>query len=210
MKRKSKTNLVIIPGATGKVAAKMQEFLKQPRITEEFEVHKADSIRWNTTKPAHSKNVQLVLDLIQDRNNYILVCNSFGNRVVLEMLEKSLFPSGRTPSLVVVCGFPLWGPKENKDRVDLLTKSSQCSVQLCFVSGTNDEFLNRPYLVKKGPSALLEVLANFKSSPDVHFIQKGKHTIPDCGGTRAEKQVQETLFLDWFLTVCTKFESQNE
>jgi hypothetical protein len=204
MKRKSKQEVIIIPGASGKVAIKMKEILQVAKVTDLFELTIPDALAWNTSKPHHPKNVQQVMDLVGGRNDYILVANSFGNRVVLEMLDKGLFPSGKTPSLVVVCGYPLWGPKENNDRVNLLRKSSLFSVRLCFVSGKSDEFLNRTYLSKKGSEALMQILETFKTVPDVHFIEKGKHSVPDCGGTRQEKQVEQAKFLDWFIRVCTQ------
>ena len=174
------TTLLVLPGASGSLAKATKDLVdKVPGAI-------ASSVKWNTMAPTSEKNYTTINDLIGGiEGDFVVMCNSFSNRVVLEMIKHQKL--ARNPKRFIFAGYPLWGPKENRDRADLLGYAK--NVDCCFISGTDDEFLNRSYLKTKGKAALEQEIGDKPR----YFVDRGKHSVPDCIGKSKQSQAEKVL-----------------
>jgi len=179
--------LVVLPGAGGSLAKNMNTMVLDPLEGMGFSV-KRGSLKWNTFTAKHKDNVAAVLALCPADKDFYLMGNSFGNRVIAEMMKAKQLPARCRGA--VLCGFPLYGDKDKKDRLEQLQGVPKDST-LMLISGTNDEFLNRDFLPVKGAALLSSVLDDMKITGrhEVHFIEGGKHDVPSAAG--GKKVVEE-------------------
>ncbi|KAJ3301879.1 hypothetical protein HDV03_000246 [Kappamyces sp. JEL0829] len=181
--------LVAIPGASGTIAKGMKAVLA--KVGSECVMLTA---KWNTAKAASQSNLDQVLAVLPASGPVVLLASSFGCRVVCELLSKGLV----SPDKVIFCGFPLYGPKQNSERVDQLQQLASLSVPLRFISGSLDEFLHRPYLDKKGMEALSDILEPFDAAlVSIKVIENGSHSVPDAKGKQSHKALQSQKALEW-------------
>ena len=173
-KRSKTTPIICFPGASGRFTALNRELLQSIPNTRLIE------LKWNTFKPSHINNIKLVNEnLVKD---CFVLGNSFGNRVLLEMGKMKLFDS--LPMKFIFLGYPLFGPKESNDRMDLLKSCEE--LDCCFVSGQEDEFLNRTYLQGNG----VELMRNLVKDKELLMVEKGRHSVPDCKGIKSSKKLE--------------------
>ena len=179
--------LVVLPGAGGSLALNMNTMVLDPLEGMGFSVRRG-SLKWNTFTAKHKDNVAAVLALCPTDKDFYLMGNSFGNRVIAEMMKAKQLPARCRGA--VLCGFPLYGDKDKKDRLEQLQGVPKDST-LMLISGTNDEFLNRDFLPVKGAALLSSVLDDMKITGrhEVHFIEGGKHDVPSAAG--GKKVVEE-------------------
>ena len=179
--------LVVLPGAGGSLAKNMNTMVLDPLEGMGFSVRRG-SLKWNTFTAKHKDNVAAVLALCPTDKDFYVMGNSFGNRVIAEMMKAKQLPARCRGA--VLCGFPLYGDKDKKDRLEQLQGVPKDST-LMLISGTNDEFLNRDFLPVKGAALLSSVLDDMKITGrnEVHFIEGGKHDVPSAAG--GKKVVEE-------------------
>ena len=166
--------ILVLPGASGSLSKPTQELITKIPNTSII------NCKWNTRSPSHHVNFEIINS--NSKKQTVLICNSFSNRVVLEMIKQDKFI--HKPIGFVFLGYPLLGPKPQPERIQLLEYSK--FVKCSFISGTNDVFLNRPYHSKKGKDCLQE----FVKTKPILFINNGNHSVPDCKGTRELKKVE--------------------
>ena len=123
--------------------------------------------------------------------------NSFGNRVICELLDKLNKTIPNNLAGVILCGYPLYGDgaseKAKEERVKQLSKFPK-QVKLLLISGSKDEFLHRSYLAKGTGKQLLidtfESLNLLNNESKVLVIDGGKHDLAH-GKNNAEKLLEQ-------------------
>jgi hypothetical protein len=193
----TRLTLVVLPGASGTVSKATQLMLDELGQGDFLRILKKERIAWNTSKPEHKKNIEIVNELLADleTEQFAVLGNSFGNRVILSMVRDHKFET--TPSKIVFCGYPLLGPKEgakNDDRKSLLKVLKDAHIKTAFVSGESDEFLNRSYSELKGKELLESCIADAGiSNARTFYVKDGKHSVPECKGKQEQKNAQRAL-----------------
>jgi predicted alpha/beta-hydrolase family hydrolase len=174
--------LVVLPGAGGSLAKNMSELVLDKLQTRGFMIRRSP-LKWNTFAAGHKDNVSAVLGLIPSDVDFYIMGNSFGNRVICEMMSKKLLPVRCKGA--ILCGFPLYGDKNKNDRLVQLQAVPKDST-LMLISGTNDEFLNRDFLHHKGETLLRSVVKDMHLTGrnELHFIEGGKHDVPTTGSKK--------------------------
>lgn len=183
--------LIVCPGAGGTLAKAMEEkVLVELARKHNFPLNRLNGIKWVTLRAGHDSNVGLITAQFPADRDFYLMGNSFGNRVLCEMLG-----AGKVPSRcrgVIFCGFPLYGEKNVPDRVNqlkLLSKAPQ--IKTLVISGTEDEFLNRDFLTAKG-AALMQKTHSDLGLPISRLVmlENGLHDVPKCKGAKAKDSTE--------------------
>lgn len=196
----SETHLVCLPGASVNLSAGILACLEKLRVQHGFTLHKTDKIKWNTFAAKSPDNQNAVLALCPKDQDFYVLGNSFGNRVICEMLKEGKFPS--TCKGFILCGFPLYGNKNAPDRVSQL-KSIPRDSNVMVVSGTLDEFLHREFCSKKGKDLLSQVFNEMKlTKGQLHFIENGVHDLPKCKGGKQCNVAGEARLLELVTAFC--------
>jgi len=181
--KKTDMVLVVLPGAGGSLAKNMSELVLDKLQTRGLTIRRGNPLKWNTFAAGHKDNVSAVLGLIPSNVDFYIMGNSFGNRVICEMLSKKLLPVRCKGA--ILCGFPLYGDKDKNDRLVQLQAVPKDS-NLMFISGTKDEFLNREFLPIKGEALLRSVVKemHLTGRHELHFVEGGKHDVPTTGSKK--------------------------
>jgi len=188
---KTKVSLIVLPGASGRLSQSMlNDVLNKLNINSNINVIKKDNIKWNTYSASNQSNINEIISILpSDNKEYYLLGNSYGNRVICEFLSSNNDKKSSCIG-VILCGYPLYGDKNNEDRVNQLKKFPK-NLKLMMISGSQDDFLNQNYLEIKGEELIkkqfLELsLTNNQSKLVV--IENGIHDLPKTKG----KNVKET------------------
>ena len=198
--------LVALPGAGGALSKGMDELVLMPLEGKGFKVRRpaGGKLKWNTFAAKHADNCAAVLSLCPPAGqDFFLMGNSFGNRVIAEMLTADKVPAHCRG--VVMCGFPLYGEKNIDDRLKQL-KAIPKKTTLMMISGTDDEFLNREFLPIKGRALLtaeLEALG-LTGHHEVHFVDGGGHDVPKCRGGKAAISAAAAKTVDLISSFCSR------
>ena len=109
----------------------------------------------------------------------LLAGTSFGCRVISDVLthHRSLLPSCIEADSALFIGYPLHGPSASaNDRVTPLYALPP-TTRVTFISGDNDEFLQRSYLPddSRGIATLQEVKGNMQAISTIVSLEGGKH-----------------------------------
>ena len=183
-KKAEPVTCIVCPGAGGVLAKKMEEkILDVLSAKHSFSFRKLNGIHWNTSKAGNASNVALVTAQFPPEGDFWIWGNSFGNRLVCEMVGSNQLPP-RCKG-IIICGFPLYGEQNNQDRVRQLQMLAPNKVKSLLISGTDDEFLNRGFLSSKGADLIREQHALLGTSSSLVILDGGKHTIPECKGGKA-------------------------
>ncbi|OQR96371.1 hypothetical protein ACHHYP_16001 [Achlya hypogyna] len=201
--------LAAIPGASGAFSQAMQEDVLArlaPAVT--LRTAADTRVRWNTRTAGAPKNVDIVHGLCPSRGDldalgadgFFVLAHSFGNRVLCEMLATDALPLVKG---VILLGYPLYGPKNNEERVDQL-RLLPPGLPTLVVSGEKDEFLHRPFLDRRGAELMQSVVASLNlQHGEVHVLENGSHDLPK---TKGKDQRNATLTTaDRLLYLITKF-----
>jgi hypothetical protein len=179
--------LVILPGASGNLCKSTKAFFE----TMPNEIITSE-IKWNIFDPSHQSNIDKIESLISNVNSpFFIIGNSFSNRVLCKHLchLESTNLKG-----VIFLGYPLIGPngkyREEYKELKLVRKS----LQLLFISGSNDEFINRNGNGKVGLNSIKSWLE--LEDGQVKYIKGGKHGVPDCR-KKADKLEAEANLKRW-------------
>jgi predicted alpha/beta hydrolase family esterase len=160
----TKKTLVVLPGAGGSIGKDMLAFLESDSLASKYDVKfPKTGWQWNIRNPQCQENFVLVNSLLKgvpSDSTLILMGHSFGNRVIAHMLENDAnFAKNPKPEFVVFCAYPLFAEKDdaknNAARKAPLTKIPLKYSKIVFISGENDEFLNRSYQKMKSTEALV-------------------------------------------------------
>jgi len=202
----SRPTLVVLPGASGSLSAAMNAALDKLASRHGFTIIRRDKVKWNTYAAKAPGNTTAVLEMCPTDKDYFVLGNSFGNRVVCEMLKDDKF----TPEMkgAILCGFPLYGDKNVSDRVDQL-RSIPEDANVMIISGTPDEFLHRSFLDKKGRDLMSQVFEEMNlERGSLEFIENGVHDLPKCKGknAKADSVVGEAKLLKLIVDFCSSSE----
>ncbi|OQS05382.1 hypothetical protein THRCLA_02474 [Thraustotheca clavata] len=189
-----KSILVVLPGASGGFSAGMKELIleKLSEVTIHNDIEA--KIRWNVGKANAPANLKLVNDFCPSEeqlkeygvDGYYVMAHSFGNRVLCEMLGSN---SLKNVKGIILSGYPLYGPKDNEERVNQL-KLIPKTIKVLAISGTNDEFLNRSYKKVDGEELLKSVFDDLDIEQiQIEMLENCGHDIPK---TKGKKQKETT------------------
>jgi hypothetical protein len=197
--------LVILPGSSGHLGKAMRSvFLAS--LSQHFEVRVRDG-KWRGWNPVGEKNVQSVLDVSPSgahEYDWYILGNSFGNRVLCAMCTEGLFPT--PPRGLVMCGYPMYGPKGTDERVKLLQSLDlPVGTKLLCISGAKDEFLLRGG--SDAQTVYDSVLGGMTPARENHHQQQvevrilasGKHGVIDHSNEKVVEEASATV-LNWILT----------
>lgn len=195
---KSKPILVVLPGSSGSLGKGMRTVFI-PALEQYFDIRVREG-KWKGWSPAGESNVNTVLEVCPDINfndDWYILGNSFGNRVLCAMcLDDNRFPS--PPKGLIMCGYPMYGPKGTDERVNLLQEVMLSEEQkLLCISGAKDEFL-----LRKGQSATDAYAAVKKGMSlsghqvEVKILPTGKHGVLDQAKEVALQEASGTV-LGW-------------
>ncbi|KAI8897415.1 hypothetical protein BC833DRAFT_43542 [Globomyces pollinis-pini] len=176
-------HLIILPGAMGKITKDFHSLLTKLEST--YNIIKREKLTWNTRSTKSTSNFDLVKDMIKETNGqpYTIIANSFGNRIVLEMLGHHLIDP--LPQSIIMCGYPLYGPKNTNDRIEHFDSIQNSKIPFCFISGNQDEFLTRSFMKTKGFDALKSIVNCLNlETVTYHCVDKGAHSIPTIKGSK--------------------------
>jgi hypothetical protein len=172
--------LIIVPGASGKISKRMQNFIDQY-----LSAHFTTCIRkgkWKGWKPLGDVNVSSVLELVPAEGMWFAMGNSFGNRVLCDMFSVGSFDN--PPHGLILCGYPLYGEKCTPDRIATL-QSLPSSTKVLAISGTDDEFLARApsHSELRGEALFRSVVDTMscKAATTLHMVTSGGHGVLDVG-----------------------------
>ncbi|EQC33820.1 hypothetical protein SDRG_08503 [Saprolegnia diclina VS20] len=184
---KAKAVLVVLPGASGSFSKAMHDLVLSQ--LSDVVIHNAidERRRWNTRKAAAPANFELVRSCCPSTadlatygvDTFYVFAHSFGNRVLCEMLGAGAL---RDVCGVILSGFPLYGPKNNDERVVQL-RLLPATTPALVLSGDADDFLHRPYLDTAG-AALLQATLEALAHPaiDVVVLENAGHDLPKTKG----------------------------
>lgn len=191
----SRPILVVLPGASGHIAANMMNLVLTP-LSMKLSL-KTTKFNWNKMRAGDAKNIAQVSALCPSDAPFFVLGNSFGNRVICEMLAVNQVTNCKG---VIMCGYPLYGPEKQTTKEGLCTDreprvnprvaqllSVPADARVLLISGTRDEFLCRPYLSKPGPDSLKEVVSQHSGSMEVVTIPNGTHDVPTVKGAGAKQ-----------------------
>lgn len=193
---------IVCPGAGGVLAKKMEEkILDVLSAKHNFTLRRMNAIHWNTSKAGNASNVALVTAQFPAEGDFWIWGNSFGNRVLCEMVGSNQLPA-RCKGLII-CGFPLYGEQNKQDRVRQLQMLAPNKIKSLLISGTDDEFLNRGFLSRKGAALMREQHALLGTSSSLVILDGGKHTIPECKGGKNAIESACTRVIKEIVAFCT-------
>lgn len=197
---------IVCPGAGGVLGKKMEEkILEVLTAKHNFSLRKLNGIHWNTGKASNASNVALVTAQFPAEGDFFLWGNSFGNRVLCEMVGANQLPA-RCKGLII-CGFPLYGEQNVPDRVRqlqmLAPKSNTQVIKSLLISGTDDEFLTRSFLASKGAALMREQHALLGASSSLVMLEGGKHTVPECKGGKSAIDSSASRVIKEVVAFCT-------
>jgi hypothetical protein len=183
--------LIVLPGASGKLSQSMEnEVLTKLKMNSNINVIKKDSIKWNTYSAGNQSNINEIISMLpKDNQEYYLLGNSFGNRVICEFLSSNNNNKSNC-SGAILCGYPLYSDKNNEDRVNQLKKFPK-DMKLMMISGDQDDFLNQSYLTLKGKELIekqFQELSLSNNKSKLIVIENGVHDLPKTKG----KNIKET------------------
>lgn len=193
--------LVVLPGSSGHLSKGMSTVLL-PALEEHFRVCVREG-KWKGWSPVGEHNVQSVLDLspTQGEVDWYIMGNSFGNRVLCAMFVENLFPV--PPKSMIVCGYPMYGPNNTDERVDLLQQLDMpAGKKLLCISGEKDEFLLRGG--RGNAQAVLSTVlggvaaAAGRGAVEAKVLKGGKHGVLDHTSPLALQEAADTV-LGWIL-----------
>ena len=193
---KSKPILVVLPGASGSLSKAMKELLL-PQLRHFFEVRLSEG-KWQGWSPA--SQVDRVLQICPTTNEqWYIMGNSFGNRVICAMFEGACFPS--PPAAVVMCGYPMHSDKRTSERVDAL-QALPLHTKVMFISGSDDAFLSRSPSNHQGKELLQHVVTALPCADTavIRIVQGGKHGVIDCGKAVQARAIKDVLL--WITEYC--------
>lgn len=210
--------LVVLPGAGGSIALDMQQLvlaalaqpaLFQPAAESRITVRVSkEKLHWNKANAGAAKNFQIVDGLLPD-GEFFVMGNSFGNRVICEMLAaNAATPNGMARCKgAILCGFPLHGPKIDPKRAQQLQKLPS-DARVLVVSGTEDEFLHREHQPagERGEAALRVVFESLRPADKrLVMVEAGQHTLPGCKGkgAKAAKEKAASTIIDLVRAFCS-------
>lgn len=189
-----KPALLIVPGASGKFSNQMNSFIDQ-YLSVHFTILKRDG-RWKGWKPLGDVNVRSVLELAPTDGRWFALGNSFGNRVLCELLASDKFEN--PPQGLILFGYPLYGEKCTPERLTTL-QSLPSSAKILAISGTNDEFLGRApdHSTLRGEELFRSILDTIppKDSVALHMVIGGGHGVFDVGAKQFENVASSVLDL---------------
>jgi len=145
-----------------------------------------DTCNWNKYAAGHQSNINQIIEMIPSNKDYYLLGNSFGNRVICEYLSSN---NNSNCLGVILCGYPLYGDKNNEDRVLQLQKFPK-NIKLMMISGSLDDFLNQNYLTIKGENLIRKHYTELSLSNDhskLVIIENGVHDLPKTKGKGAKE-----------------------
>eukprot|EP00658_Telonema_sp_P-2_P057776 TRINITY_DN46187_c0_g1_i1.p2 TRINITY_DN46187_c0_g1~~TRINITY_DN46187_c0_g1_i1.p2 ORF type:complete len:148 (+),score=17.88 TRINITY_DN46187_c0_g1_i1:3-446(+) len=114
------------------------------------------------------------LDMIpKDGTPWWLMGASYGSRVAVAIASEGMAP---TPMGLILTGFPMYGPKGTRERVDALG-GLPSSVRMLCISGEADEFIgkNVPAGELRGAELWGKVLESCDAAGCVRIVDKGGH-----------------------------------
>jgi hypothetical protein len=169
--------LVVLPGASGKLSKSMSDNLIQ-KLHDLFDIRVREG-KWVGWNPSGNINMKSVTDLCptDDTKPWYILGNSFGNRVICALCGSNKFVV--PPTKIVMCGYPMYGENGTAERVTLL-QSVPSTNQIMFISGENDEFLQRGSQLKG--KALFESVRKdmlCSSNTTLHMISSAGHGVVD-------------------------------
>jgi len=199
--KENKPLLIILPGSSGRLGRGMSSVFITD-LSQYFSVRIREG-KWRGWNPIGEANVQSVLDVCPPHNNtddWYILGNSFGNRVVCAMFSEGMFHA--PPKGLIMCGYPMYGPKCTDERVQLLQKLDlpEDRKLLC-ISGAKDEFLLRGgsdaqsvyESVLKGTSLLCN------NQVEVRILPGGKHGVLDHSNEKVLAEASVTV-VNWIRT----------
>ena len=198
--KSEKIVLIVAPGASGSISEAMHNdvLLRLPN----YEVIEINGARYSKRLAGLEKNLEIIRSKFPLVTKFYIIGNSFGNRVICELLHKETSPSNLAG--VILCGFPLYGDEESKrvmvdpeERVKQL-KLFPKHIKLLLLSGSKDEFLNRKYLKgAKGKNLLTDTFTSLQltnAESKVFVIDGGTHDVAKGTANAAELLKQIQLF----------------
>ncbi len=197
--KSEKIVLIVAPGASGSISKAMHDdvLLKLP----DYEVIELN-VKWKVVSAGLDCNIDLIHSKFPLNTKFYIIGNSFGNRVICELLRKKTIPSNLAG--VILCGFPLYGeegskrvlsdPEERVKQLKLFPKH----IKLLLLSGSKDEFLNRKYLNDaKGKNLLTDTFTSLQltnTESKVFVIDGGTHDVAKGKANATELLKQIKLF----------------
>ena len=191
----SKIPLIVLPGASGRLSQSMQSEVLNKFQNSNLTVIKKDSINWNKYAAGNPSNITEILNLIPSDDEFYLLGNSFGNRVICEFVSNS--SNCRNCRGIILCGYPLYGEKNNEDRVNQLKKIPK-HMKLLMISGNLDDFLNQNYLNEKGEKLMRKQFTDLSLSNDhskLIIVENGLHDLPKTKGKNAKETTKNAALL---------------
>lgn len=214
-----KLTLVVLPGASGSLSKNMTS-LMIPKLSKYFNVVVRTG-KWQGWNPNSDENIRSVLDLCppkgdhNDSSEYVILGNSFGNRVLCSLFVNEHFASSGVPAprSVILCGYPMYGEKYTNERVSLF-QSMPSGVRMCCISGSNDEFLHRSPPASSSSTKGTKVIKdssisgimkgetlyqfiiksmNVNPEPSLHIIAGGGHGVIDVAKSKQDAAVSEVV-----------------
>mmetsp|Transcript_7205 Transcript_7205/g.10718 ORF Transcript_7205/g.10718 Transcript_7205/m.10718 type:complete len:220 (+) Transcript_7205:81-740(+) len=189
--REDRKILVILPGASGKLSKCMIDKLI-PLLRNHYEVRILES-KWKGWNPMSSSNIQKVLDICPSEGVWYVLGNSFGCRVACSLYSSNSFVC--PPAKVILCGYPMYGPKGTEERVECIQSLPEGTEVLC-ISGSKDEFLGRgPDRKLTGKSLYEHVIRGMpcRETTRVHILDGGGHGVLDVPSKLQSEAVNTVL-----------------
>lgn len=196
--KREKPMLLVLPGASGKLARDVEEQLL-PRLRELFDVH-VRTESWNVGNVKATGNTAFAAKVgPQEKGapDWYIMGASFGCRVAAAVVSEEV---SATPPSLILHGYPAYGPpkkgqppSEENSRLDALKELPE-TARVMFISGDRDEYI-RKHVPDGRPQgqALFEnqIIPSLKCSAKVHMVAgAGSATVPSASHTTSSKEKQ--------------------